>query len=166
MAWNVVDDAAAQGMYAQIQALGSNIRPNVFILPNYPGYDDMEGDPPYTGLWAYGYWVNGGVWTTEEARMIMAYYRVGAFEDCRNSVSQLISHFASVWRMDNPLTNFGASVYQPSEPINLTVDAFGAPSAFIRGLFQYLYEAYTLTLTPRIPDTITSLQQHFGIRCE
>ena len=29
----------------------------------------QEGDPPYTGLWSYGYWVNGGVWTTEEVWM-------------------------------------------------------------------------------------------------
>jgi hypothetical protein len=28
------------------------------------------------GLWAYGYWTNGGHWSTCEARMIMAYYRL------------------------------------------------------------------------------------------
>ena len=34
--------------------------------------------------------------------------------------------FANIWRMDNPLTNFGRTVYQPDQEINLTVDAFGA----------------------------------------
>jgi hypothetical protein len=55
-------------------------------------------------------------------------------------------------------------VYQPSEPINLTVDAFGAPAAFIRGLFEYLYLASSLVLIPHLPANVTSLQQKFGIR--
>ena len=55
-------------------------------------------------------------------------------------------------------------MYQPTEPINLTIDAFGAPSALIRGLFEYLYQAFTLTLIPHIPADITAIQQHFGIR--
>ncbi len=83
--------------------------------------------------------VNGGVWTTTEARAIMAYYRLGETEDCRRSMKQILK-FADMWRMDNPLTDFGASVYQPDEPINLTIDAFGAASAFIRGMFEYLYQ--------------------------
>ena len=42
------------------------------------------------GLWEYGRWVNGGHWTTCEARMIMAYYRLGQFEDadCGRQISQ------------------------------------------------------------------------------
>eukprot|EP00042_Codosiga_hollandica_P038236 m.309148 g.309148 ORF g.309148 m.309148 type:complete len:926 (+) comp55339_c0_seq1:5-2782(+) len=163
IAWRVVDDALAEKIFARIVSLGSDLRPNVFVLPNYPGYDDMEGSPPYEGLWSYGYWVNGGVWTTCEARMIMAYYRLGATDDCAASVRQILT-FADIWRMDNPLTNFGASVYQPSEPINLTIDAFGSPSAFIRGLFEYLYQAFTLTLIPHVPTNVTQLQQNFGIR--
>jgi hypothetical protein len=95
--------------------------------------------------------------------MLMGYYRVGATEDCRRSVAQIMT-FANIWRMDNPLTNFGASVYQPSEPINLTIDAFGAPAALIRGLFEYLYGANSLVLIPHVPANITQLAQHFGVR--
>ena len=29
------------------------------------------------GLWAFGTWVNGGHWSTCEARMMLAYYRLG-----------------------------------------------------------------------------------------
>lgn len=49
MAWRVVDDALAQQMYDRMAALGDKLRPNTFVLPNYPSYDDMELDPPYTG---------------------------------------------------------------------------------------------------------------------
>ena len=41
--------------------------------------------------------------------MIMAYYRLNATDDCLRSV-QAILNFANIWRMDNPLTNFGADV--------------------------------------------------------
>ena len=49
MAWRVVGDDLAHKMYQRIVSLGSNLRPYTFILPNYPSYDDMERDPPYTG---------------------------------------------------------------------------------------------------------------------
>ena len=60
--------------------------------------------------------------------------------------------------------DFGNAVYQPGEPINLTYDAFGAPSGLIRGLFEYLYSADGLRLVPHIPDSITRLEQRFPIR--
>ena len=50
------------------------------------------------------------------------------------------------------------------QPINLTVDAFGSPAAFIRGLFELLYAASTLTVLPHIPTNITRLEQNVGIR--
>ncbi len=49
IAWRIVDDNLANKIYYRIQSLGTDVRPNVFILPNYPSYDDMEFDPPYTG---------------------------------------------------------------------------------------------------------------------
>ncbi len=66
--------------------------------------------------------------------------------------------------MDNPLTDFGNAVYQPNQPINLTYDAFGIPAAFVRGLFEYLYQAGGLTLVPHIPTTVTELEQLDPIR--
>ena len=50
--------------------------------------------------------------------------------------------------MDNPLTDFGNEVYQGDEDINLTIDNFGNFGAMIRGLFEYLYSAFSLTLLP------------------
>jgi len=68
------------------------------------------------------------------------------------------------FRLDNPLVDFGGDVYQPNEPINCVYDAWGAPLAMLRGLFEYLYSADSLTLIPHIPPGITRLEQRFPVR--
>jgi hypothetical protein len=115
------------------------------------------------GLWGYGTWVNGGHWSTCEARMVLAYYRLGQFEDARWSMRRLLT-FAERFRMDNPLTKCGSDVYQPNVPINLCYDTFGPAAAFMRGLFEYLYRADSLTLIPHIPAGIEELQQLDAVR--
>ena len=115
------------------------------------------------GLWGYGTWVNGGHWSTCEARMMLAYYRLGKFEDARKSMRQLLT-FAERFRMDNPLTKCGSDVYQPNEPINLCYDSFGPAAALMRGLFEYLYRADGLTLVPHVPPGITELEQLDPVR--
>lgn len=158
--FRVVDDAQAEKIYRKIASI-PGLRPYDFILPNYPSYDDMYTDP--VGLWEFGRWVNGGHWSTCEARMIMGYYRLGKYEDARRSMKRLLD-FARRFRMDNPLVSFGSDVYQPHEPINLTYDAFGPPAAMIRGLFEYIYRADGLTLYPHIPPGIRQIEQLFPIR--
>jgi hypothetical protein len=160
IAFRVVDDVQAEKIYAKISSI-PGLRPYDFIITNYPSLDDMYEKPE--GLWAFGTWVNGGAWSTCEARMIMVYYRLGKYEDARRSMKRLLT-FARRFRMDNPFTKFGSDVYQPNEPINLTYDAFGPPAAMIRGLFEYLYSAEGLTLLPHIPPSITELEQLFPIR--
>jgi hypothetical protein len=162
IAFRVVDDAQAEKIYAKIASL-PGLRPHDFILPNYPGLDDMYVDADSSWLWSFGTWVNGGHWSTCEARMIMAYYRLGKYEDCRRSMKQLLK-FAREFRMDNPLVEFGSKVYQPKELINLCYDSFGPPAALVRGLFEYLYTAEGLTIIPHIPAGITFLHQRFPIR--
>lgn len=158
--FRVADDGLATRIMAKLTSVGG-LRPHDFILPNYPSYDDMYEKPE--GLWAYGAWVNGGHWSTCEARMIVAYFRTGLWDDARRSMKKLLT-FAERFRMDNPLTEFGNNVYQPGQPVNLTYDAFGPPAAMLRGLFQYEYNADGLTLRPRIPPTILQLEQRFPIR--
>jgi len=160
IAFRVVDQAQAEKIYAKIASI-PGLRPYAFIIPNYPSLDDMYEKPE--GLWRFGEWVNGGDWSTCEARMILAYYRLGKYEDARRSMQQLLT-FARRFRMDNPLTDFGNDVYQPKPPINLTYDAFGPPAALIRGLFEYLYTADGLRLVPHIPPGISELQQVDPIR--
>ncbi len=160
IAFRVVDDGQARTIFEKIASI-PQLRPHHFILPNYPSYDDMYEKPE--GLWAYGTWVNGGHWSTCEARMILGYYRLGQFEHARKSMEQLLG-FARRFRMDNPLVKFGSDVYQPNQPINLTYDAFGPPAAFVRGLFEYLYSADGLRLAPHVPKGIAHLEQRFPIR--
>jgi len=158
--FRVVDEAQASRIYRQIASI-PGLRPHDLIVANCPSLDDMYEAPE--GLWGFGTWVNGGHWTTCEARMIMAYHRVGQPEDARRAMKQIL-RFARQFRMDNPLVKFGSEVYQPREPINLTYDAFGAPAAMIRGLFEYLYRADGLNLVPHIPAGVTRLEQKFPIR--
>merc|ERR1711871_606042 len=99
------------------------------------------------GLRTYGLWVNGGVWTTCEARMLIGYYRVNATDDALESM-RAITHFAEQWQMDAPLKNFGTTPWFDSNPINLAFDAWGVPAGFIRGVFEYLYEAEELMIVP------------------
>lgn len=160
IAFRVVDEAQAERIYRKIASI-PGLRPHQFILPNYPSYDDMYEAPQ--GLWAFGTWVNGGHWSTCEARMMLSYYRLGQFEDARRSMGQLLT-FAERFRMDNPLVKFGSEVYQPSQPVNLTYDAFGPPAGFVRGLFEYLYHADTLTLLPHLPSGLTRIEQRFPVR--
>lgn len=160
IAFRVVDDAQAQKIYDKIASI-HDLRRNDVIINNCPSLDDMYVEP--TGLWAFGNWVNGGHWTTCEARMMLGYYRLGKYDDALKSMKHIMK-FAEIFRMDNNLTNFGANVYQPNEPINCVYDTWGAPSAFIRGLFEYLYKADGLTLIPHIPEGIKSLKQKFPIR--
>ena len=158
--FRVVDHAQAEKIYARIAAI-PGLRPYDFIIANYPSFDDMYTQPK--GLWQFGEWVNGGAWSTCEARAIMAYYLLGKYEDARRSMEKLLS-FARRFRMDNPLTDFGNKVYQPKKPINITYDAFGPAAAFIRGLFEYQYSARGLRLVPHIPPGITELEQLDPIR--
>ena len=160
IAFAIADQAQAERIFHKISSI-PGLRPHGFILPNYPSYDDMYEKPE--GLWAFGTWVNGGHWSTCEARMMLAYYHLGKFNDAQRSMEQLLT-FADRFRMDNPLVKCGSDVYQPNLPINLTYDAFGPPAAFIRGLFEYRYQADTLTLFPHVPSGITRLEQGFPIR--
>ncbi|MBI5095012.1 MAG: hypothetical protein HZB26_21585 [Candidatus Hydrogenedentes bacterium] len=151
IALRVVDDVQAAKIFAKIEAI-PQLRPHAFIIPNYPSYDDMY--EKLESIWKFGTWVNGGHWSTCEARMMLAYSRMGKYDDARKSMKQLLT-FARRFRMDNPLTDFGNDVYQPKEPINICYDTFGPAAGLIRGLFEYLYRADGLTVVPHIPPTIT-----------
>lgn len=156
--FRIFDDNQARKVYNTIASIGG-LRPNELIITNYPSLDDMY---EYSGFFQFGTWVNGGHWSTCEARMIMGYYRLGEFEDARRSMLKLLT-FAHRFQMDNPLKNFGKTVWFEKNPINLCYDSFGPPAALIRGLFEYIYSADSLKLIPHIPPKITKLKQNFPI---
>ena len=158
--FRVADDAQAERIYRKIASI-PELRRNDLIITNHPSLDDMYTEP--TGLWEFGRWVNGGHWSTCEARMILGYYRLGHYDDARKSMKRILD-YARRFRTDNPLVAFGGDVYQPGEPINCVYDTWGVPGAMIRGLFEYLYTAEGLTLLPHVPPGIVELQQRFPIR--
>lgn len=161
IAFRIVDDVQANKIYDTIASIPLLRRHDV-IIANEPGLDDMYEEPT-SWLWQHGTWVNGGHWSTCEARMDLAYFRLGKYEDARRALKHMFT-FARQFRFDNPLVDFGNAVYQPKEAYNLCYDSFGPMAAAVRGLFEYLYTADTLTIVPHIPTGITRLEQRFSIR--
>lgn len=159
IAFNVVPEDQARRIYATMDSI-AGLRPHGVVITNYPSLDDMYAEP--TGLWQFGTWVNGGHWTTCEARMLLADLRMGGYAAARRSVEHIMT-FARVFRTDNPLVQFGAAVYQSQHPINCVYDTWGAPLGMLRGLFEYRYGAETLTLVPHIPPEIMRLEQRFPV---
>lgn len=155
VALDVVDDATARRIMRQMASI-SGLRPHGVIITNHPSLDDMYTAP--NGLWEFGTWVNGGHWTTCEARMMMAYHRTGRFEEARRAWRHILGLMRK-WRADNPLVKFGAEVYQPNLPINVVYDTWGAPVGLLRGLLKYDYDARGLRLTPQMPPTLTRYEQ-------
>ncbi len=162
LAFRVADDEQSHKIFRKIESL-SGLRPHSLIIANYPGLDDMYVDPTGNWLWSFGTWVNGGHWSTCEARMILGYSRLGKYEDIRRSIQQMMT-FARQFRLDNPLVEFGSKVYQPNQPVNLCYDSFGPMMAMIRGLFEYIYTEEGLTLYPHIPPGIEKFEQKFPVR--
>ena len=107
----MVDDAQAEKIYGKIASI-PGLRPHDLIITNCPGAGRhvRAGRPDW--LWEFGTWVNGGHWSTCEARMIMGYYRLAKYDDARRSMRRILE-FARHFRMDNPLVDFGGAVYQP-----------------------------------------------------
>lgn len=158
MAFRISDDAQSMKIYQKINSI-PGLRPYKLIVPNFPGYDDMYDTK---GLFVFGKWINGGHWTTCEARMQLGYYRVGAYRDAAEGFMQILK-LAPVFRLDNNLTNFGSAPYQPKLPINCVYDSWGAPGGFLRGLFEYEYLSDGLTIYPHIPEGIKNMEQHFPV---
>ena len=165
IAHRAVDKAQSRKIYAQIEAL-PELRPHDFLITSYPGYDDMYdnwGSREHESLWVYGMWVNGGVWSTMEARGILAYYRLGKYEDIRRS-NRHSMRLADGYQMDAPLKDFGNSVWFTGSITNLCYDALGIPAATIRGLFEYVYKSDRIILYPHIPPSISDYSQNEPIR--
>ena len=165
IAFRAVDDSAADRIYWRIASI-PELRPYDFIITNWPGLDDIYdhwGTRECGGLWTYGMWVNGGVWSTLEARAIMGYYRLGKFEDVRRSAKRSMQ-FADEFQLDAPLKDFGKTPWFDTKLTNLCYDALGVPAATCRGLFEYIYRADSLELYPHIPPSIEEYHQHEPIR--
>ena len=168
VALRVVDKKTAGSIYNQIAAF-PEIRPFDFLLTNAPGLDDTYmnwGSRELENIWAFGQWVNGGVWGTVEGRAILMYYRLGKFEDIRRSAIRAMK-WAKDFRMDAPWSQRGENTNNPWSDagkfqvggVAVMIDNFAIPAATIRGLFDYDYRSDRIILRPRVPGTITQYTQ-------
>jgi len=163
IAFRVANDSLSKEIYQAILAI-PELRPCAFTLPNYPDYDDSCGK---CGP-GFGAWVSGGSWSTAEARMILAHWREGRADLAADSMARLVYPYARLFKLDNPITHSGCGpgMYSgPGEPdVLLDVDVFGIPAAFLRGAFGYVYGDSELRLYPRLPPSVSQLQQNFPVR--
>lgn len=151
VALGVVDLEQSKKIVDKIASI-PGLRPYSLIACNYPSLDDqLDGD------YGFGNWVNGGHWSTSEARMMLAYYRVGRHADAVASMRQIMKFFGN-YLADAPLTDFGNQVWFKDRVTTMVYDAFGVPAGMIRGLFQPVYSADKLTITPSVPDGVSSLE--------
>lgn len=170
----VVDDAASQAIYRQIAAFPA-IRPFDFLLTNAPGLDDTYVNyghaEPMAGFFKFGDWVNGGCWATVEGRAILAYYRLGKFDDVRRPAVRAMK-WAKDFRMDAPWSQCGENTSNPWSDtgnfhvggVAVMIDNFAIPMATVRGLFDYDYRFDRLILRPRVPGTISHYVQKEPVR--
>ena len=169
IALRVVDDETAAGIYSAMQAV-PGLSPCGFTLPNFPDYDASCSSSGCLG--GYGTWVSGGSWSTLEGRALLAHYRQHRFDLAAASMGRLLTPYARLFKLDNPIAHQGCGPGMYSTPgqreggggPSLDIDSFAIPAAFVNGLFGYAYGASTLTLYPRLPDGISLLRQKFPVR--
>ena len=134
---------------------GPGLRPYSLVVTNAAGLDDMEYDDS-SWLWQFGTWVNGGEWATCEGRMVLAYFNTGRLDFALESWRALMG-FASIFRMDSPLVEWGSAVYQPDDPINNVYDMYAVGAALLRGLWSPQYSASKIVITPHVPANVTRI---------
>lgn len=157
VAHRVVDMEQAKKIVDKMTSI-PGLRPYGMTIANYPSLDDqLDGD------YGFGNWVNGGHWSTSEARMLLAYYRVGRHADVVGSMRQIMK-FINDYLFDAPLTDFGNQVWFKDRIVTVVYDAFGIPAGMMRGLLQPVYSADKLTLTPSVPDSVYSLESFAPLR--
>jgi hypothetical protein len=174
VALRVADDATARSIYRRIDSFPA-IRPFDFLLTNAPGLDDTYWNYGSTevggGFTKFGDWVNGGVWGTVEGRAILAYSRLGKFDDVRRSATRAMK-WAKDFRMDAPWSQRGENTNNPWSDaggnqvggVAVMIDNFAIPAATVRGLFDYEYRSDRLVLRPRVPASITEYVQKQPVR--
>ena len=106
IALRVVDDETADGIYAAMRAV-PGLSPCDFTLPNFPDYDGSCSNGGCLG--GFGTWVSGGSWSTLEGRAVLAHYRQRRLDLAAASMSRLISPYAKLFKLENPIAHQGCA---------------------------------------------------------
>ena len=177
-------DAVAAGILSreteesvyQAIAAADGIRQAGVICNNYPHLDDTlmsyrnHTAGEHSLGWRSGDWVDGGCWGTVEGRALLAYLKLGKYDDAYRSASWYMK-WAEEYRMDAPLSQWGKNTNNPwqkesddhtecQRPVAVMIDNFASVTCLIRGLFEYRADADGLYIIPHIPDGIDEYIQN------
>ncbi|HNT37189.1 MAG TPA: hypothetical protein PKH07_19515, partial [bacterium] len=162
IAFGVLDLQASHRAYAAMKAV-AGLWYKGLIRNNYPilddTYDHWGTKEPKELLWRYGFWVDGGVWGTNVARMVLAQYRLNDFDGVWASLSTIMAEMRqgtanAIWIS----TDMGTSG-RPNE-----LDTYAVPGAALRGLWECRYDAESLTIVPHVPPGIKHFRQKQPLR--
>ncbi len=159
----------------------TDLRLNGFMRVNAPSLDDTE--ETCCGIWEYGRWVNGGLWLTNEGRLLLSYARLNRMEAWKASL-QAYLQLAQNFNTDPQSVMLGGQVGVAAD-----LDSFSIPAAAIRAFFDYRlvflfssaqlpfsgvtltfktdtrYDNVGLTITPQLPlRTMLELNQHWPVK--
>lgn len=180
VAWGVVGAEISRSIYEKIASV-PGIRPAGPLCNNYPHLDDTllsyrnHSDGPNSFYYPSGDWVDGGCWGTVEGRAILAYLRVGAYEDAFRA-AEVYMKWAEEYRQDAPLSQWGFNTNNSwqqendehtacKQPVAVMIDNFAPVTCLLRGLFGWEADDVGLTVRPRLPEDISSLRQRVPVYC-
>ena len=178
VAWGVVGPEIAGSICQKIASV-PGIRPAGILCNNYPHLDDTldsyrkHSSEPHSLGWLSGDWVDGGCWATVEGRAILAYLKVGAYEDAFRAAGVYMK-WAEEYRQDAPMSQWGFNTNNPWQqenddhtscrrPVAVMVDNFAPVTCLLRGLFGWEADADGLNVRPQIPGDISSLCQRVPV---
>ncbi len=174
VALGVADDRTARSIFRKIGSV-PGIRPAGMICNNYPHLDDTYASyktgntGPDSDFFGSGNWVDGGCWATVEGRAILAYLRLGLFDDAFRAADRYMK-WAEEYRQDAPLSQWGRNTNNPwakenddhsvcLRPVSVMIDNFAPVTCLLRGLLGYEAGADGLVIAPRFPRAISSYRQ-------
>ncbi|HNT36921.1 MAG TPA: hypothetical protein PKH07_18170, partial [bacterium] len=162
IAFGVFDLETSRKCYRQLASV-TGLWVDGLIRNNYPALDDTYHHWGETEtdeyLWRYGVWVNGGIWGTNVARMLLAQFRLDEFADARKCLESFLAEFRqgiapAIWK--------GSEFPSPGRPNEL--DSYAVMGAALRGLWDCRYDATSLTIEPHVPTEIRHLKQKQPLR--
>ena len=175
VAHRVVNDAVANSILDKIASV-EGIRQAGILCNNYPHLDDTyqsylkNTNAPHSLGWKSGDWVDGGCWATVEGRALLAYLRMGRYEDAYKAASWYM-RWNEEYRQDAPMSQWGLNTNNPwsgesddhskcDRPVAVMIDNFAAATCLLRGLFGYVASADGLMVETNVPTGIEEYSQH------
>ncbi|MBE6891356.1 MAG: hypothetical protein E7481_04940 [Ruminococcaceae bacterium] len=179
IALGIADESLSNSIYGKLSSV-ENLRKYGIICANYPHLDDTcvnyrnaDSAPDSLGFKS-GDWVDGGCWATVEGRAILAYMRLGKYEDAFIAAKTYMD-WTDEYRQDSPFSQWGANTHNPwakefapndydnCRPVAVVVDNFAPATCLLRGLFGYEATSDGLVLVPSIPPEIGNYYQKYPV---